>query len=494
MGRRKYVQTLRGTRAQQRHVDLAVAGLHPDTRRALVHVVGSVLGRVRAGGWGRGRPPAVPVSADFVREHFPGAELGYLVASGVLFAVAHERALGLSREYGVDGGWLLGFVDGAGGAEAALAEGVRDLATGRPSARPAGHWLSGQNGVYCPDLAARAARSVGRSLFDGPAVEAHLRRLRAAADGPDAGGPDGRRGALARYLTDAACYAGVLGQSVRPEPTEGPGVFSYQPAYMPQRFGRLTERGGGLQSCSRAMKAAARAGVRGCHNGDCVAAHPSLLAVLMGRAGVDPAWLRAYLGDPGAEARYAGAVGVPVSVWKRAFLAVVTGATVPAAGRLEGSAGEVARAFRDGVGPDEVDGAYGRFLEATGGLRAELARWHRHLVEEWVPGTATVVGANGGRRYVTNAAGATVAVDDLAPVGEPHRLVPRLTAFVLQGAEAAVVHRIAASSASYGFEVWSHEHDGLVTRGAVPEGAVEAAVRDAGFPPGTVRYVEKPFL
>jgi hypothetical protein len=99
-----------------------------------------------------------------------------------------------------------------------------------------------------------------------------------------------------------------------------------------------------------------------------------------------------------------------------------------------------------------------------------------------------------GRRYLTNEVGAKVSVEELAEDAPPWQLRARLAAFLLQGREAALIHTLAAASRRHGFEVFSHEHDGLVVLGEVPGEAVEAAAHAARLPLELVDLDTKPFL
>lgn len=228
-------------------------------------------------------------------------------------------------------------------------------------------------------------------------------------------------------------------------------------------------------------------------NKDLRASQARILVVLLREAGLDPSWLVAYGEDPAAKHEAAAFVGVPVGAWKTALLALLMGARVPSRKQARRSAGEVAGAIRGAVAPDAFAAAYGRFLDRTAPLRAVLAEWHQWLVDVYVPANAVLNNADG-LRYLTNEVGAKVSVEELAEGGKPWQLKARLAAFLLQGREAALVHTLAVSAGRYGFEVLSHEHDGLVVAGDVPREAVEAAARAARIPPELVDLDTKPFV
>lgn len=227
-------------------------------------------------------------------------------------------------------------------------------------------------------------------------------------------------------------------------------------------------------------------------NKDLRASQARILIVLLREAGIDPAWLVAYGDSPNAKHDAAAFVGVPVDVWKTALYGMLMGARVPSRRQARRSAGEVVQAIRNAVAPEAFGATYSRFLDYTEGLRKALAEWHHWLAMVYVSENAVLNNVDG-QRYLTNEVGAKVTVEDLAEGGRPWQLRARLAAFLLQGREAALIHTLAASARHYGFEVLSHEHDGLVVLGEIPAEAVEAAARAARLPMELVDLDTKPF-
>lgn len=233
--------------------------------------------------------------------------------------------------------------------------------------------------------------------------------------------------------------------------------------------------------------------MRHVQNKDLRASQARILIVLLREASFDPSWLEAYGANPAAKHDAAAFVGVPVQAWKTAFYAMLMGARVPSIRQAQRSSGEVVQALREAVPPAVFGSVYRRFLDYTAPLRGVLAEWHRWLVDVYVPANAVRNNADG-KRYLTNEVGAKVSVEELAEDSPPWQLRARLAAFLLQGREAALIHTLAASSRQYGFEVFSHEHDGLVVLGEVPDEAVEAAARAARLPLDLVDLDTKPFV
>ena len=225
-------------------------------------------------------------------------------------------------------------------------------------------------------------------------------------------------------------------------------------------------------------------------NLDLRASQACMLIVLLREAGIDPAWLVVYGSDPRAKYEAAAFIGIPVSVWKTVLYAALMGGRIPSLAQAHTSKGTVAEAIREAVEPSEFDATYARFLDYTAGLRDALAEWHQWLVDEFAPETARLNNADG-KRYVANAVGAKVALEDLG--AKLWKFKAQLAAFLLQGREAALMHTLAASADEYGFRVLSLEHDGLVVAGEVPRAAVEAAARAANVPPELVILEPKAF-
>lgn len=65
---------------------------------------------------------------------------------------------------------------------------------------------------------------------------------------------------------------------------------------------------------------------------------------------------------------------------------------------------------------------------------------------------------------------------------EESELKRKFTAFMLQGEEARFIHTLTVLSDQFGFEVWSNQHDGLVTDREIPQEAIELAKKMCDMP------------
>lgn len=307
-----------------------------------------------------------------------------------------------------------------------------------------------------------------------------------------------------RYLNDASCLTALLRQ--RGEETDQPGIFRYRLAYRHQTSGRAGQIGGGLQSCSREMKAANYRGlgesseVPDVRNYDLVASQPSFLVELFEEANemgggeldkrpLDPSWMVAYLkAGSNAKEGWARRVGVSVKTWKTVLISLLMGATLPK--KPEASDGSVVRCLRENEPscstPQGLAKTFRKLADALRPLEQEIRRWHRWTDSALVERVGVTCGKT--ERAVHNAAGETYIWDREAPA---HRRRRELAAHLLQGKEAAFILHLIGLADDHGFEVIAHEHDGLVTIGSIPEEAVEEAARCSGVK--AARLVEKPF-
>ena len=475
--------TLVGTSAQAALVDAWTCGMHPHTRAFLLYVLAATLDSARRQDeWGHA------VAAVLIKRLFRRAEVSRLISEGRLEASGYSEAKGECREFRVAPHVLREFAEAGLTASTLVTGGLVDLSDGRRTTRRVKSVRTGPSGNALARLVRAAIDATGISVFNPASIGVHLDGLRRAVDAETTG--RARTAAVARYITDLLCFQAVLAQGAQPvDAAEPGGLWTYRPAYRPQTFGRLSQIGGALQSCSRPMKEAAYAGVPDFRNYDLKASQAQILIVLLGEAGIDASWLEEYaVAGKAAAAAY---VGVPVDVWKNLLYATLMGARIPSVGQLPHSDGAIAKAIREGVRLADAHATYGRFLAYTEGLRTALQTWHEWLGTEFV---ATCGRRNNidGQIYLTNEVGAKVAVSALS--AKPYRRRAQLAACLLQGREAAFVHALAASSAEFGFVVQSHEHDGLAVRGEIPALAVERAAVVARLPLSRVSLVEKPFV
>lgn len=399
-----------------------------------------------------------------------------------------------------------------------------DLVTGKVTTRQDKTVRTGRGRHAYPPQVRAGLDAFGVSTFNMGAVEQYLAAEKAAADAL----PEGKAkvSALSRCTNDRFCLNAVRNQRAQPvDPGDVDGFWTYEPAYRVQRPGRLSQIGGGFQSCSREMKQAAYSGVPGVVNYDLRASQAMILIVLLREAGIDPWWIVAYVALGKAAA--AEHIGISIDLWKKILYALLMGANAPSAAQarllpisreIDGEAAPSGGRYRDGprkrygsrkrytfvfsrgtlteavlaeAGPDDFEAVYGRLLEYTEGLRDALALWHTSLETSFVRENGWRNPKNG-MTYLTNEVGMKRAVEDRS--SERVTRPAEIAAFLLQGREAAFTHALAASAREFGFHPLSYEHDGLVVQGVIPQEAVERAAGAARLPMSQVALEPKPFV
>lgn len=466
------------------YINSLLADFGEHDRHFFKHVLVSGLTRERAlkGGW-------VPVPSELIKAKLRKARPKLLCKAGLIRIKPYNKA-GRCYEYRVDPEIVEKYVLMAPLTIAECAGSNRfDLFSGKPTTRRERTSTYDDNGNRYPEVVCKAMKMIDKSYFDGPAVEEYLAKLKArfleARQTMDRTSTEFRE-IQGRFLNDAHCFCAVMMQE--PEHIGG-GIYRYRPAYRPQGSGRISEVGGGFQSCSREMKEAARGRLKDVVNYDLKSSQPFGLiqqfeeAIASGAKGIDTGWLVHYTSEATAKNLYAETAGIPVDTWKRVLCGVIMGASLPE--NILCSNGAVRGALEEVPGLN-IKAAYERIYDLIQPLKVSIDAWHEYLRTTFIKRNAKTCRRG---RYVENAAGMRFFVDE---INEPWELGARLAAFVLQGQEAAFVHTLTTLAPEHGFDVIGNEHDGVVTIGAVPEEAVEEAARRSGL--RYARLVEKPFV
>lgn len=285
------------------------------------------------------------------------------------------------------------------------------------------------------------------------------------------------------YLNDLRCYAAIIRQ--RPRHVRG-DIWAYTTAWRVQGIsGRVSEVGGALQSCSRAMKAAAftrleRAGRL--YNYDLSSSQLRDIIEATERVkAIDTDLLRSrYLNTP--KQTNADALGISrdayksllymtgfMGGWKTTLNNALRGAvrTIPEAVRI------VRRAVRSGGDADTVYQAASKHFRP---LKTAV----RALADDLLGDYWATHKYNAGGFVMRNACARPFRKsdytcidadenDDGTPKYHRHEMRKRVLAWYLQGNEADKMHRLAARCAEEGIPVMGNEHDGLITGAPIPE-------------------------
>lgn len=317
------------------------------------------------------------------------------------------------------------------------------------------HAAKGHDGSRSTKLVRDAMRVLHATEcpFNIDAIRAHLERLKASND--------------PAYENDRLCAQTMFAGMRR----EG-NVGHYVPSYFPQSSGRIGEVGGGLQSCTKAMKQAAFASIENIHNYDLRSAHGYVLLQELKLAGIDGAWVADHLG-PGVFEERAAALSLPKGLYKKCFFATVNGASHhwsdDDAGAIQE---ELLLHFQDKTVTRQK---FGEVVSQLKPLKRIVDEWREWLLSPACPHRKKTQR----KGYILNAAGQELPLSH-------EDLEQKVNAHILQGREAAFIHHLTVLSKKHGFTVVSNQHDGLVTLGKVPEEAMVEAGNLSGF--------EQPFL
>ena len=286
-----------------------------------------------------------------------------------------------------------------------------------------------------------------------------------------------------RYLNDKFCYESLLDHSARLDED----ILYFHPIYEVCSTGRLVMVGGGLQSASRAMKAAAYSNLSSAniHNWDLVSCHPNLLIQLIeDELKYEPQSLKHYL-ENGAREKMAEEVGITVSTLKQIILAYLNGARISrSATKIPFSRNTVINLLEEDFNDDrkKIGFALLGINEVTQGIRQDVEPFHRYILNDWL----TKYGISKGR------SGKTIKNDVRKSLPIRNASLGKVVSFILQGREQLLVGSILRRAITEDCKVMCHEHDGFVLDGNLPAGILEAAKKETG-----IRYAslkEKSFV
>lgn len=328
------------------------------------------------------------------------------------------------------------------------------------------HAANGQDGARSTKLMRDAMRVLHATecSFNVDAIHAHLEKLKASND--------------PAYENDRLCAQTMFAGMKR----EGK-LGLYIPSYSPQTSGRIGEVGGGLQSCTKAMKHAAFTGIENIHNYDLQSAHGYVLLQELKLAGIDGAWVENHLGKGVFEQR-ASALNLPKRLYKKLFFATINGAshhwkdekTSRKKPRKREKPGAIQEELLDHF--KDVQAAREKFGEVVAALKPL-----KKIVEEYrtwlLSPTCPHRKKTERREYILNAAGQELPTSH-------EEFEQKVIANILQGRESAFIHHLTILSKKHSFTVVSNQHDGLVTLGKIPDEAKVEAGKLSGF--------EQPFL
>ncbi len=439
------------------------SSLNIHTRRFLCHLLKSTITQIRQYRiW-------IPISATLIKNHLWDADLKLLQERGFIEFKQHNRQFNRSREYRINKNFLCNYIKQNSlnrlnykAIEVYQKEKKINLFDGSCRQASLKSILYDKSRHTEPKAIIESVRSIRYCLFNREAILNHLKELQGGYQNSE--GIDGvnKEHHLFNYILDLYCFESILNQ--KPKQTIDKHIYKYVPAYKVQSTGRIQERGGGLQNCSKKMKIAAFNGIKNLEMFDITASHANIILSLMEDAGIRCLWLEDYLNLPDKKYEYAEKIGIRYSTWKRCLYALLMGASIREhAHNPENTMGKYLSL--DINDPKLLESAYQSFLSLTNSLRLPLAKWYEYLMMEFVPTKTKKVGK---KSYLKNAVGKTKLITNSTNKRQ-------VAAFLIQGYETAFIHKLTTLSNKYLFDVISNEHDALYVIGHISQQAIKEA-------------------
>jgi hypothetical protein len=254
------------------------------------------------------------------------------------------------------------------------------------------------------------------------------------------------------------------------------GDNSYISAYQTCRTGRIFQRKGGLQGAKREIKEIAYSNLHDVHNYDLKSSQPSILEEEMEKAGSKHEYISNYLGTKEAKEVFAEKIGVSPDCWKQVLYLVTFGGLLnyhPSCDFYD--------VINENIKKTDRDTVISRFKKELRPLQEEYCAYWNHLYD-------THFTRNTSGKVIKNACGKPFIYDQS---WKDLKIKRKLTAHILQGIESSFIHNLTILSSKYNFQVLSNEHDGLITKGEIPDVAIEEAKKITGF--YNAKLVIKPY-
>ncbi|ALF55637.1 hypothetical protein ACX27_26795 [Nostoc piscinale CENA21] len=273
------------------------------------------------------------------------------------------------------------------------------------------------------------------------------------------------------------------------------GKILIKPAYSPQKSGRITMNGGGLQNLPRHFQDILFHSTQ-YHNIDMQAAQSRIALQLLKEDGLSSAWLEEYTTNPKAKYVHAAACfpdvaeDVRTGYFKDLLHSYLMGATIaPPSDKLKaqwvkswqakyvdgkaiGTSAARDVVFAMYTSAEQAYAAYVRWYNHCLPLITDIGAWHK-LIELAIAGKApapawlvrnavkkSTLHKHLGKPSVRNKMGATEDLDGLKG-GE---LIRSLVYFLLQGAEAAYITAAEALLEEYNIKLAANMHDGFICK------------------------------
>jgi hypothetical protein len=358
-----------------------------------------------------------------------------------------------------------------------LPEGVCSLVTGRPQG-PLTTILY-TNGKHEPPLIRQSFGMIRRNCVNVWKLHDAFEHLKAEIT--TCTNPHQQQKLAYRYIGNQHCLDALMRQGLTIDKDTGIGI--YVPAYQPSKTGRMFEIGGGCQALSRAFKHAAY-DLPGLHNYDIRSSQVTALLEIGEKYGLDSQrtrTLQEYIDNKQSKFLYAARAGMDVDLWKQCLLSLFFGASTEKVIQVSSEQAITGSIYTEMVDwcqkndtSTDPDTLFAQFLTIAHPFIDVRDRWLRIIHQQILPEETY---RRKGKQYLDNDVGKTIVI----PKRINQKILREVSAFLLQGLEAAFIYTLITLSDTYGYEVRSCEHDGLITWGIIPAEAVEISRVKSGF-------------
>ena len=347
----------------------------------------------------------------------------------------------------------------------------------------------GKNNLKLPELIYQAIKGIERTFVNIKAGWKHIKDCRAGIK---------TQKQYRKYLNDLRCLEYIS----RNIDYTNEGLAYYVPSYEPQKSGRISEKEGGTQSCSRALKHFLFLIPNRC-NYDLKSSQVYILKWWFEQANISTQFLDKYLAAD--KTIWAISIGMSVKCLKNCMYAKFMGAELPnikkywdkKAGKYkpeffclsiveylleEAQKINQGRAIIDDKEADEklMLELLTKFNKFVKPLQQQLDKFYEWLVNDYCQ-------KNHHRGIIKNLTGMPFNLNeyknDKGEYKNIKELYRKLTAFFLQGTEAAFIHCLTNKTIQqkYDYEVISNQHDGLLTINPIPKEAIAEAKKTIGL-------------
>ena len=313
----------------------------------------------------------------------------------------------------------------------------------------------------------------------------------------------------AQYLVDRCAYQAMLNRGMYIDNTNA-NIGWYYMTYRTVWTGRFAEAETGLQGCSRRFTRILMSKQNNIYNYDLKSCQPTILLHEFKKAGVACQWLEYYIEGkdengnvvPDIKKYYAAKIGVDVPTWKVIINGTIFGSNVSDEiwqryDNIHRKQNQVFNNTQSFLNNSSLKGVYKwssvcKSIQTTiKPLTDALELWKQQVLKDVRYNSNEVwkYSTKGGA-YISGPCETKFFINSYL-VPDPNRakghyvitkeeklekeFLKKYTALILQGQEARFIHTLEQLSTEFEYQPLSNAHDGLISRGEIPEEAINLA-------------------